>query len=137
MSIDLVAIAQRITDNTPEEAAVVTAQLIQATLNAFSSSSGSQRFVAALRVEMARLGFRLDPDPRLGIFARLPVGAYFKTLNGKRYRKIEPVAHHDRREDFTIYLEAYDLDAGQPVYMTGGEVVQRGEPEDHAPPVRT
>jgi hypothetical protein len=127
MSLDLQEIANCITADTPQGAAATLARLCAHVLDALPTTTGRNAFVAKWRTEMAKLGFRVERDPRLVRFRDLGVGDECRTLDGRRFRKIDPISYYDFRDQMTILLEAYDLEHNRPAYLPGGEVVEKCE----------
>ena len=129
MSIDLQDIAYQITNNTPRDAAIITARLLHAVMKALPTPQGHGQFVSILRAEMAKAGYRFEYDSRLVRFSKLQVGEQFKRLDGKQYSKIEPVKEIVGPHRMEIVLEAFDQQLNQRVYIEPDETVEKIEPE--------
>lgn len=126
MNLDLRSIADQLTDDTPERAAMSMAQLFDLALDSLSGTHRRDGFLTAFKREMARRGYRLLPGPRLMPFARLQIGEKFETADHKRYRKISALVIQDDPQNPAQY-NAYDLQTGNLVSIDETEWVEKVE----------
>lgn len=128
MDLDLRWIADQLTDDTPERAAMSMAKLFDLALDSLSGTNRRDGFLAAFKREMARRGYRLLPGPRLTPFARLQIGEKFETADRKRYRKISALVVQDDPQN-PLQYNAYDLQTGNLVSIDEAEWVEKIERE--------
>ncbi len=128
MNLDLHSIADQLTDDTPERAAMSMAQLFDLTLDSLSGTNRRDGFLVAFKREMARRGYRLLPGPRLIPFARLQIGEKFETADHQRYRKISALVVQDDPQN-PLHYNAYDLKTGNLVSIDEAEWVEKIERE--------
>jgi|YNPMSStandDraft_1061717.scaffolds.fasta_scaffold20433_1 hypothetical protein len=128
MDLDLRSIADQLTDDTPERAAMSMAQLFDLALDSLAGTHRRDGFLTAFKREMARRGYRLLPGPRLIPFARLQIGDRFQTADQKRYRKIAAMVIQQDPQNPLRY-NAYDLQTGDLVSIAETEWVEKIERE--------
>ena len=127
--MDIYELAQQITMEGPAEAARLLARLFKTILDVLPGITSRGKFITQFQVEMGKIGYQVMLGPNLERFHNLAVGEYFKNRYGRLYRKIEPVALYDPREELTLHLAGLDLELGRPAYFSAGELVERFDPQ--------